>query len=137
MTRNPARRTAALGGAAAALSALATALGAVPAQAQAEQPPPYPVFSTWATDVNVRVGDSPGYRCAEFPSPGNCPKVKGQAQPGDRLAVVCQTKGEQVGTNPNWVFVENRTRGFDGWMAGYYIAHPDNWLPGVPQCYGP
>lgn len=61
----------------------------------------------------------------------------GQAQPGDQLEVTCQTRGETVGTNPNWVFVENRTRGFDGWMASYWISHPDNWLPGVPQCYGP
>ncbi|MGW1544688.1 SH3 domain-containing protein [Streptomyces sp. NPDC002309] len=137
MSSKSARRGARRGGAAAVLCALAMTVGAAPAGAAAEQRPASPVFTTWATDVNVREDPSPGYRCPEFPSPGNCPQVAGRAQPGDRLEVLCQTRGETVGGNPYWVFVDNRTRGFDGWMASYYISHPDNWLPGVPQCYGP
>lgn len=137
MLNKSARRGARLGGAAAVLCALAMTVGAAPAQATAEQRPAGPVFTTWATDVNVRTDSAPGFRCPEFPSPGNCPQVIGKAQPGDQLEVTCQTRGETVGGNPYWVFVVNRTRDLDGWMASYYISHPDNWLPGVPQCYGP
>ncbi|GAA4933107.1 hypothetical protein ACFPM3_04295 [Streptomyces coeruleoprunus] len=140
MPRKPARLTTALCAAAAATAALAATAVATPAQAAATtRPAANRVFSTWATNVNARVDvdGSHGFRCPEFPSPGNCPKVTGQSQPGDRLEVTCQTKGQTVGGNPYWVYVDNLNRGFHGWMASYYIDHPDNWLPGVPQCYGP
>lgn len=134
MKRKTIRTAAALCGAAATLGALATTAAAAPAQ----QPAPA-VFTTWATDVNARVDvdGSTGFRCPEHPSPATCPKVTGRSQPGDRLEVLCQTRGETVGGNPYWVYVQNTTRGFHGWTASYYIAHPDNWLPGVHQCYGP
>lgn len=136
MLNKSARRGARLGGAAAVLCALAMTVGAAPAQATAEQRAAGPVFTTWAADVNVRFLSPPDLRCPKFPSPGNCPQVTGKAQPGDRLEVLCQMRGETVGGNPYWVAVNNETRGFGGWMASYYISHPDNWLPGVPQCYG-
>ncbi|MEE1927529.1 hypothetical protein V1J52_04890 [Streptomyces sp. TRM 70351] len=119
------------------LCAVATLGALAPAPAQAADGPRYPLFTTWATNVNARTGVPGSMACPEHPSPANCPTVRGQSQPGDQLAVVCQTRGEHVGTNPNWVFAENRTRGFEGFMASYYIKHPDDWLPGVPQCYGP
>ncbi|GGJ62120.1 hypothetical protein [Streptomyces lacrimifluminis] len=136
MVNKSARRGTRLGGVAAVLCALAMTVGAAPTQA-AEQLAAGPVFTTWATDVNVRYFSGPGSPCPDFPSPGNCPRVVGKAQPGDQLEVECQTRGETVGGNPYWVFVDNWTRGFYGWMASYYISHPDNWLPGVPQCAGP
>ncbi|WP_175411166.1 hypothetical protein [Streptomyces sp. TRM64462] len=124
---------------ASALCGAAALLGGALAVPAAAAPAPKPVFTTWATDVNARVDvdGSQSHRCPEHPSPGNCPKVTGRSQPGDRLQVTCQTRGQTVGSNPYWVYVDNLTRGFHGWMASYYIAHPDNWLPGVPQCYGP
>ncbi|MFF3349474.1 hypothetical protein [Streptomyces sp. NPDC002779] len=143
-------RVARLGGSAALLGTLV--LGAGTASAQ-ESHPMRPVgqaasgelaagsfFTTWASDVNMRndLQRVNGWACGESPSTTNCPDVTGQAQPGDRLEVHCQTLGQTVGSNPYWVFVDNHTRGTYGWMASYFIAHPDNKLPGVPSpCVGP
>ncbi|WP_264925592.1 hypothetical protein [Streptomyces sp. A012304] len=138
-----ARRAALLGGAATLLGALALGAGTAPAQAAqtaGAQAAAGAYFSTWATDVNMRydVNRVNGDRCPESPSPAHCPDVLGRAQPGDRLRVTCQTRGETVGGNPYWVFAHNETRGTYGWMASYFINHPDDVLPGVPTpCYGP
>ncbi|WP_328773779.1 hypothetical protein [Streptomyces sp. NBC_00286] len=89
-------------------------------------------FTVWATDVNVR--DNPGNpgACDAFPSPGNCPVVAGQLQPGQAFEAVCQKQGQNVGGNPWWVYI---TRGDSrGFIASYYVDHPDNQLPGVPVC---
>ncbi|WP_149180017.1 hypothetical protein [Streptomyces sp. TRM49041] len=139
MPRKSTRLTAVLCVGVAALGAFAATVTAVPAQAHGARQPEKKVFTTWATDVNARVdvAGSGSFRCPEFPSPANCPKVTGRSQPGDRLEVTCQTKGQTVGGNPYWVYVDNPNRGFHGWTASYYISHPDNRLPGVPQCYGP
>ncbi|MER7492874.1 hypothetical protein ABT033_09620 [Streptomyces pharetrae] len=151
------RRITRLGGTAALLGALALGAGTASAQptasvrpavsgqpaawtAAGEQAAAAAVFTTWATDVNMRhdLNHVNGWACPEHPSPGNCPDVIGRAQPGDQLEVSCQTRGETVGGNPYWVFAHNRTRGIHGWMASYFIAHPDDVLPGVPTpCMGP
>lgn len=91
-------------------------------------------FTTWATDVNMRhdLNHVNGYACPESPSPGNCPDVIGRAQPGDRLEVMCQARGETVGGNPYWVFAHNHTRGIHGLLSSYFIDHPDKQLHGVP-----
>lgn len=145
------RRIARLSGTAALLGALTLGAGTASAEPTASARPTAQAaageraaaaafFTTWATDVNMRhdLNHVNGWACPESPSPGNCPDIIGRAQPGDRLEIECQTRGETVGGNPYWVFAHNHTRGIYGWMASYFIAHPDNVLPGVPMpCVGP
>ncbi|MFI9152556.1 hypothetical protein [Streptomyces sp. NPDC053367] len=144
------RRAARLGGSAALLGTLLLGAGTASAQASLPTRPAGQTasgeqaagsfFTTWATDVNMRhdLNHVNGWACPESPSTTNCPDITGQAQPGDQLEITCQTLGQTIGGNPYWVFAINHTRGTDGWMAGYFIAHPDNKLPGVPSpCMGP
>ncbi|MCL7427158.1 hypothetical protein ACFVP3_30440 [Streptomyces sp. NPDC057806] len=144
------RRVARLGGSAALLGTLLLGAGTASAQTSPSTAPARQavsseqaagsLFTTWATDVNLRndLKRVNGWACGESPSTTNCPDVTGQAQPGDQLEVHCQTLGQTIGSNPYWVFVDNHTRGTYGWMASYFIAHPDNKLPGVPSpCMGP
>jgi hypothetical protein len=58
--------------------------------------------------------------------------VAGQLQPGQAFEAVCQKQGQNVSGNPWWVYI---TRGDSrGFIASYYVDHPDNQLPGVPVC---
>ncbi|SFC41924.1 hypothetical protein [Streptomyces aidingensis] len=90
-------------------------------------------FTTWATKVNVRHNNADWGACNTSPSVANCPDVQGRVNPGDYFEAWCQKEGSQtVGGNPYWVYVIMPS--FEGWMASYYVDHPDNVLPDVAWC---
>ncbi|WP_165984937.1 hypothetical protein [Streptomyces sp. YIM 98790] len=90
-------------------------------------------FTTWAAKVNVRHNEADPARCNASPSVPRCPDARGQVNPGDSFEAWCQKEGSQtVGGNPYWVYVI--TPGFEGWLAGYYVGHPDDVLPDTPWC---
>ena len=121
----------ALAGAAAAGAFLAGSV-AVAGPAAAADSGAQATFTVWATDVNVRDNPNDVATCDNNPSTANCPRVVGKLQPNQPFEAVCQNQGQVVGGNEWWVLVERGD--MLGWMAGYYVDHPDNKLPNVPEC---
>jgi hypothetical protein len=87
-------------------------------------------YNTWASGVNIRANSSA--TCNAYPSPANCPTVRTTVSPADPVYIYCQEVGQTVGGNPYWVYVWSK--GYDGWMASYYIDVVTNWIDGVPYC---
>jgi uncharacterized protein YraI len=80
----------------------------------------YRVTST--SPLNVRSG------------PTSSASVIGQLQPGSSVAVVCQARGQQVGTTPVW---DRITTG--GFVTDYYVSTPSNtgFSSALPRCSYP
>ncbi|MCH0564834.1 MULTISPECIES: hypothetical protein [unclassified Streptomyces] len=131
MPRFPSFRRSVAASAGIAVAALSLS-AALPVTAHAAQAGRY--YHTWATNVNVRVSDADPNTCGRHPSVANCPDVRERLQPGTQFYVYCQGPGQTVGGNPYWLMINSGTA--TGWMASYYVAYPDNRLPGVPDCPG-
>lgn len=92
------------------------------------------MYSTWASNVNLRANESNPTACGISPSTTNCPDIRQQVQPHHQLYVYCQKQGQAVGGNPYWLLVNDYTAPNTGWIASYYIDYPANRLPDVPDC---
>ncbi|WP_328992489.1 peptidoglycan DD-metalloendopeptidase family protein [Kribbella sp. NBC_01245] len=79
-------------------------------------------FQTWGSSVNVR---SDAKTSASIVTTINGPTT---------VWVLCQKQGDTVtaeGVTNNWW---SKLRDQNGYMTNIYIDHPDNKLPGVPNC---
>lgn len=83
-------------------------------------------------EAGVRLRSGPA-ACNDTPGTGNCPDVLAGLEPGDKLYPVCQSKGELVGRNAWWVYVD-APGGNRGWVASWYLTCPTNRLPEVDDC---
>lgn len=83
-------------------------------------------------EAGVRLRSGPA-ACNDTPGTGNCPDVLAGLEPGDKLYPVCQSKGQLVGRNAWWVYVD-APGGNRGWVASWYLTCPTNRLPEVDDC---
>lgn len=83
-------------------------------------------------EAGVRLRDG-GTDCNTTPGTGNCPNVLDGLEPGDNLYPVCQSRGQLVGRNSWWVYVD-APGGNRGWVASWYLTCPTNRLPEVDDC---
>jgi hypothetical protein len=83
-------------------------------------------------ESGVRLRAGPG-ACQDTPGTGNCPDVLAGLSPGDHLYPVCQRKGQAIGQNPWWVYVD-APRGRRGWVASWFLTCPTDILPEVDEC---
>lgn len=74
-----------------------------------------------------------GADCAASPGTGNCPDVLLGLKESQRVYPICQRQGQLVGSNPWWLYADG-PRGRRGWVSSWYLDHPSNRLPGVPDC---
>lgn len=71
--------------------------------------------------------------CGTRPGTGSCPDVLFGLRPGQKVYPICQRRGQRVGSNPYWVYVDG-PRGNRGWVSSWYLDWPANRLPGIPDC---
>jgi hypothetical protein len=117
-------RGAALAG---ALTLLTLVSGCEPTDGSVYVPGSYSV-----REPGVRLRGGPA-ACNQEPGTGNCPDILAGLEPGDHLYPVCQSKGQLVGQNSWWVYVD-APGGNRGWVASWYLTCPTNILPEVDQC---
>jgi hypothetical protein len=86
-------------------------------------------YTVRESGVRLRTGSS---ACHEAPGSGNCGVLAG-LEPGDHLYPICQRKGQLVGRNSWWVYVDAPS-GDTGWVASWYLTCPTNRLPEVDDC---
>jgi len=87
-------------------------------------------YSVRESGVSLRGG---GGACNDEPGTGNCPDVLDGLDPGNKLYPLCQSKGQLVGQNSWWVYVE-APGGNRGWVASWYLTCPTNILPEIDVC---
>jgi hypothetical protein len=87
-------------------------------------------YTVRESGVRLRTGPA---ACNETPGTGNCPNVIAGLDPGDKLYPVCQSKGQLVGRNAWWVYVDAPS-GNRGWVASWFLTCPTNRLPEVDDC---
>lgn len=87
-------------------------------------------YTVRESGVRLRTGPA---ACNETPGTGNCPNVIAGLEPGDKLYPVCQSKGQLVGRNAWWVYVDAPS-GNRGWVASWFLTCPTNRLPEVDDC---
>jgi hypothetical protein len=87
-------------------------------------------YTVRESGVRLRAGPA---ACQDTPGTGNCPDVLAGLSPGDHLYPVCQRKGQAVGQNSWWVYVD-APRGRRGWVASWFLTCPTNILPEVDEC---
>lgn len=115
------------GAVAGALVLLTVVTGCKPTDGSAYVPGSYTVREA---GVRLRGG---GVACGDAPGTGNCPDILAGLEPGDHLYPVCQSKGQLVGRNSWWVYVD-APGGNRGWVASWYLTCPTNRLPEVDDC---
>ena len=87
-------------------------------------------YSVRESGVSLREG---GVACGQRPGTGNCPSVLMGLQPGNKLYPLCQQRGQLVGRNTWWVYVDAPS-GNRGWVASWFLTCPTNRLPGIDNC---
>lgn len=87
-------------------------------------------YSVRESGVRLRGGAE---ACQTEPGTGNCPDVLDGLEVGDNLYPVCQLRGQLVGENRWWVYVD-APGGNRGWVASWYLTCPTNRLPEVDLC---
>jgi hypothetical protein len=87
-------------------------------------------YTVRESGVRLRSGAT---ACQDTPGTGNCPDVLAGLEPGDNLYPVCQSKGQLVGRNAWWVYVD-APGGRRGWVASWFLTCPTNRLPEVDLC---
>lgn len=87
-------------------------------------------YSVRESGVALRGGSA---ACAENPGTGNCSNVLLGLEVGDWVYPLCQRRGQLVGRNDWWVYVDG-PGGNTGWVASWYLDCPTNLLPGIDEC---
>jgi hypothetical protein len=87
-------------------------------------------YNVRESGVRLRGG---GEACQNEPGTGNCPDVLAGLEVGDHLYPVCQSRGQLVGENRWWVYVD-APGGNRGWVASWFLTCPTNRLPEVDDC---
>ena len=87
-------------------------------------------YSVREAGVALRDG---GSACGTVPGRGNCPRVLLGLRPGNKLYPLCQRRGQLVGRNSWWVYVD-APGGNRGWVASWFLTCPTNRLPGIDDC---
>ncbi|MPZ79906.1 MAG: hypothetical protein GEV28_05700 [Actinophytocola sp.] len=87
-------------------------------------------YSVRESGVSLRDG---GSACGDEPGTGNCPDVLLGLEPGNKVYPLCQRRGQQVGENSWWVYVD-APGGSRGWVASWFLTCPTNRLPGIDDC---
>jgi hypothetical protein len=87
-------------------------------------------YSVRESGVALRDG---GAACGGYPGTGNCPSVLSGLRPGNKLYPLCQRRGQLVGENSWWVYVDAPS-GNRGWVASWFLTCPTNRLPGIDDC---
>jgi hypothetical protein len=80
--------------------------------------------------IALRTG---GASCAASPGRRTCPEVLLGLTTRQRVFPLCQRRGELVGSNSWWLYADG-PRGTRGWVSSWFLDHPTNKLPGVPDC---
>jgi hypothetical protein len=115
------------GALAGALVVLTAVGGCTPTDGSVYVPGSYTVRES---GVRLRAGAT---ACNTTPGTGNCANVLTGLEPGDHLYPVCQSRGQLVGRNSWWVYVDAPS-GNRGWVASWYLTCPTNRLPEVDDC---